>query len=136
MLQILRSQGAKIAGKLAADKAQRVLREINETVPILRGIGLGVENVSLKMGFPPEVSATLTGSVDGLDPDIIKKLRHDHKDKRTVVLLLEAANAASNFKDELQALGFHGIKVDLKVGLVPSVKLGLLPLPLPAGASA
>jgi hypothetical protein len=136
MLQILKSQGAKLAAKLTAEKAQRVLREFNETVPILRGIGLGVDNISLKMGFPPEVTATLIGSVDGLNPEIITTLRENHKDNRTIVILLEAAAAAANFKDELKTLGFNGIKVDLRLGLIPSVKLGLMPVALPAGAAA
>lgn len=60
MMQLIKSRAAA----MAVAKGQHVLREFNEVVPTLRGLGLGLTDVSLKLGMPPEISATLTGSVD------------------------------------------------------------------------
>jgi len=60
--------------------------------------------------MPPEVSASLVGSVDALDHDVIKEL------------------IARN----MEGLGFRGLKLDVRLGMFTSVKLGLLPAPIPA----
>src|SRR6266511_2647991 len=53
MLQLFKSRAAK----LAVEKGQQVLKEFNELVPTLRALGLGLSDVSLKLGLPPEISA-------------------------------------------------------------------------------
>jgi hypothetical protein len=128
MLQLLKSQAAKIA----VQKGQRVLTEFNELVPTLRGLGLGISDVSLKVGMPPEISASLTGSVDALDHDVIEALIARNKDNQTVAIVLEGLLTASNFRDQLEGLGFKGLRLDIRLGIFPSVKLGLLPAPIPA----
>lgn len=132
LLQLLKSQAAK----LAVDKGQRVLAEFNELVPTLRGLGLGISDVSLKLGMPPEISAALTGSVDALEHDVIKELIAHNQNNRTVKIVLEGLLTASNFRGQLVDLGFRGLKLDVRLGMFPSVKLGLLPAPIPAGLPA
>lgn len=131
LLQMIKTQAAKIA----VDKGQRVLKEFNELIPTLRGLGLGLTDVSLKLGMPPEISACLTGSVDGLDPDTIKMLKDAHKGNQTVAIVLEGLLTASNFREQLVDLGFRGLKLDIRLGMFPSVKLGLLPAAVPAGVA-
>ena len=129
LLQLLKSQAAKIA----VDKGQRVLAEFNELVPTLRGLGLGISAVSVKLGMPPEISAALTGSVDALEHDLIKELIASHQNNQTVKIVLEGLLTASNFRGQLVDLGFRGLKLDVRLGMFPSVKLGLLPAAIPAG---
>ncbi|HTI41598.1 MAG TPA: hypothetical protein VL693_07210 [Vicinamibacterales bacterium] len=129
LLQLLKSQAAKIA----VDKGQRVLAEFNELVPTLRGLGLGISDVSVKLGMPPEISAALTGSVDALEHDLIKELIASHQNNQTVKIVLEGLLTASNFRGQLVDLGFRGLKLDVRLGMFPSVKLGLLPAAIPAG---
>jgi hypothetical protein len=117
---------AQIAG-LAATKAQKVLKDFNEMIPTLRGLGLGLTDVSVRLGLPPEITAALTGCVDDLDADVIKELQQTKKHNRTVVLILEALLTVTNFKSQLSSLGFHGLRVDMTLGLFPGVRVGLLP---------
>jgi len=128
MLQLLKSQAAKIA----VQKGQRVLTEFNELVPTLRGLGLGISDVSLKVGMPPEISASLTGSVDALDHDVIEALIARNENNQTVAIVLEGLLTASNFREQLEGLGFRGLRLDVRLGIFPSVKLGLLPAAIPA----
>ena len=132
LLQMLKSQAAKIA----VDKGQRVLAEFNELVPTLRGLGLGISDVSLKLGMPPEISAALTGSIDALEHDVIKELITRHQGNQTVKIVLEGLLTASNFRAQLVDLGFRGLKLDVRLGMFPSVKLGLLPAAITAGVPA
>ncbi len=110
----------------AIDKAHEMLREFNETVPTLKAIGLSVSDVSFKMGIPPEIAATLVGSVSALDGVAIKDAKGRYRDNRVVTLILEALILASTFKSQLSGLGFAGVKVDVRLGLFPSVQVGLL----------
>jgi hypothetical protein len=116
---------------IAITKGQQVLREFNDLIPTLRALGLGFSDVSVKLGLPPEISATLTGSVDVLDRESIRELIDKHKENKTLTVILEALITASNFKEQLTDLGFRGLALDVRLGLFPSVKLGLLPMPIP-----
>jgi hypothetical protein len=128
MLQLLKSQVAKIA----VQKGQRVLTEFNDLVPTLRGLGLNISDVSLKLGMPPEISASLIGSVDALDHDVIEQLIARNSGNQTVTIVLEGLLTASNFREQLEGLGFRGLRLDVRLGIFPSVKLGLLPAAIPA----
>jgi hypothetical protein len=123
MLQVLTN--------VAITKGQQVLREFNDLIPTLRTLGLGFNDVSVKLGLPPEISATLTGSVDVLDRESIRALIDTHKENKTLTVILEALVTASNFKEQLTDLGFRGLALHLRLGMFPSVKLGLLPAPIP-----
>jgi hypothetical protein len=83
--------------------------------------------------MPPEISAALTGSVDALEHDLIKELIASHQNNQTVKIVLEGLLTASNFRGQLVDLGFRGLKLDVRLGMFPSVKLGLLPAAIPAG---
>jgi hypothetical protein len=123
MLQVLTN--------VAITKGQQVLREFNDLIPTLRTLGLGFSDVSVKLGLPPEISATLTGSVDVLDRDSIRELIDKNNQNKTLTVILEALVTASNFKEQLTDLGFRGLALHVRLGMFPSVKLGLLPVPIP-----
>jgi hypothetical protein len=115
---------------IAITRGQQVLREFNDLIPTLRALGLGFSDVSVKLGLPPEISATLTGSVDVLDAERIRALADRHRDNKTLTVILEALITASNFREQLTDLGFRGLALHVRLGLFPSVKLGLLPAPV------
>lgn len=112
---------------LAIHKGQHVLREFNDLIPKLRAVGLGLSDVSVRLGFPPEISASLTGTVDTLDPETLRELIARNKANKTLVIVFEALITASNFKEELQGLGLRGFRLDVRLGIFPGVRLGLLP---------
>ena len=120
----------QVFANLAVAKGQQVLREFNDLIPTLRALGLGFSDVSVKLGVPPEISATLTGSVDVLDPDAIRGVIDTHRDNKTLTIILEALVTASNFREQLTDLGFRGLALHVRLGMFPSVKLGLLPVPI------
>ena len=66
----------------AIEKARQLLRDFNETVPTLKALGLSVSDMSFKMGIPPEIAASLLGSIDALDSDGIKTVKERHQDNR------------------------------------------------------
>jgi len=110
----------------SAAKAQELLRELNDAIPKIKALGLSVESVGIKVGVPPEITARLVGSVAALDADEIGKMAKETGDNKLLGALLEALRTAATVKDYLQQVGFKGLRADARLGLLPSVEVGLL----------
>lgn len=109
----------------SASKAQELLRDFNDAIPKVKALGLSVENIVVKVGVPPEIAARLVGSAEALDADEIGKMSAATENK-LLGAILEALRTAANVKGYLQQVGFKGLTVDVKLGLLPSVEVGLL----------
>jgi hypothetical protein len=131
MLDNLKKGLGSVADKVS-DKTADAIREFNDTIPTIRALGLTVTDIALKMGVPPEISARFTGSVAALDQGRIKDLAAKHQGNRTIEVILEALRTTANFKDQLTQVGFRGVNVDVKLGLLPSVDVGLIAEDKPA----
>jgi len=110
----------------SAAKAQELLREFNDAIPKIKALGLSVESVGIKVGVPPEITARLVGSVAALDADEIGKMAKESGDNKLLGALLEALRTAATVKNYLQQVGFKGLRADARLGLLPSVEVGLL----------
>jgi len=108
------------------EKAHDVIREFNDMVPKIKAIGLSVENVGIKMGLPPEITARLVGSAAALDEKEIEKLAKENAGNKILGAILDSLRTAALFKEQLQSVGFKGVKIDVKLGLLPSVDISLL----------
>jgi len=80
------------------------------------------------MGIIPEIGATLTGSVETLDAEKIKKLIEKHQDNKILISILEALRTASNFKELLGELPFKGVQVNVDLSLPPKIAVSFLQL--------
>lgn len=109
----------------SASKAQDLLRDFNDAVPKIKALGLSVENIGIKVGIPPEITARLVGSTAALDADEIGKMSAGN-DNKLLGAVLEALRTAASVKGYLQQVGFKGLHVDVRLGLLPSVEVGLL----------
>ena len=108
------------------EKAHDVIREFNDMVPKIKAIGLSVENVGIKMGLPPEITARLVGSAAALDEKEIEKLAKENAGNKILGAILDSLRTAALFKEQLQSVGFKGVAIDVKLGLLPSVEISLL----------
>jgi hypothetical protein len=114
------------AASALAGKVEDTLRGFNDTIPTMQALGLSISDITFKMGILPEIGARLTGSVEALDQGKIKDLIQRHQGNKAVTVILEALRTAANFKGQLSKVGFKGIKVDVKLGLLPNVEVGLI----------
>ena len=118
-------EAAKVAGA-ALEKINESIADLNEAIPILKGLGLSVQNFHLNMGVPPEIGARLIGSIEAINADAFQKLIEGHPGKKVLVAILEALRTASMLKDQLEGLGFKGVEVDVTLGLSPKVSVQFL----------
>jgi hypothetical protein len=120
----LASQAGGLASALAG-QVDEVLRQLNEALPMMQAAGLSVEDMSIKMGVPPEFAAKIIGSVEALDEKRLGEMAKAAADNKLAAALLEALRTAAMFKEKL-SVAFKGVKLDVKLGVLPSIHVGLL----------
>ena len=119
------SRASELTGA-ATDAAGKIVREFNEALPTMRGLGFTISDLHVGMGLVPEVSAKLIASTDTIDVKKIKELIEKHPDNKTLVGVLNALQAAYNIKQEIGDLPLKGVEVALKLGLPPHISVGFV----------
>lgn len=105
----------------ATDTASGYLDEFNEALPTIRALGFSVRNVSVGMGLIPEVGASLIAAVDDVKVEKLNELIEANKEKKTLVAVLKALQAAYNIKQQFRDIPFRGVQIDMKLGLPPHI---------------
>jgi hypothetical protein len=122
MAEEAKSKAGDLGGAVL-EKVSQSQHDLNESLPILIGLGLSVRNFRVEMALVPVVRLTLVGSVAAIEPDKVKALIDTHKEKKLLVAVLEALRTASLMKDQLGDLGFRGVCADVALSLPPSINV-------------
>jgi len=110
----------------ASDAASKFLDEFNEALPTMRALGFTVRDLRIGMGLLPEIGAKLVASTDTMDPKKIDELIKKQQERKTLVALLKALQAAYNIKQQLADVSFKGVEIDVALGLPPHINVGFL----------
>jgi hypothetical protein len=141
-LESLKGSFASAAGAASqlADQASSVagkaLDEFNLALPTLRSLGFTMSDLHVGMGtLLPEISAKLIASTDTVEVKRIKELEEKNAEKKVLVVILKALEAAYNIKKELGDLPFKGVEISLTLGIPPKASIGFINSAV-AGAAA
>ena len=130
----LMGKAQELAG-VAAGAASDYLDEFNTALPTLQALGFSVRDFNVGMGLIPEVGATLVASIDNVNVSKLNELIEKNQEKKALVALLKALQAAYNIKQQVPDLQFQGIELDVKLGLPPHAGVKFL-RSAPAGEAA
>jgi len=126
---------AQELSRAPVDTASGYLDEFSEALPTLQALGFSMRDFNVGMGVVPEVGATLVASVDdvafmldyqGINVVKLKELIETNKEKKTLVALLEALQAAYTVRQRFKNLPFKAIQVDVRLGPPPDVGVKFL----------
>ena len=109
----------------AAEATGKFLDEFNEALPTMRALGFSLSDFRVGMGIIPEIGAKLIASTDTVDVKKIDELIKKQEEKKTLVAILKALQAAFNIKQQLN-IPFKGVQIDMKLGLPPHIDVGFL----------
>jgi hypothetical protein len=115
----------------AFDQLGRSQREVNETIPILKGLGLSVSNFKVDLALVPVIRFRLVGNVAAIEPDKLKVAIEKYKEKKLLLTVLEALRTAALLKNQLGDLGFKGVAADIVLTVPPAVNVEFLKDPPP-----
>jgi hypothetical protein len=125
----LKSLGSTVKGLVdsASDGASKLLDEFNEALPTMRALGFTVTRFRLNMALPPELLLTLVASVNTIDVGRIKELIQKNAEKKLLVAVLKALEAAYRVKEQLGDAAFETVHMDITLGLSPKIAVSFGP---------
>ena len=115
----------KLTGAVA-DTAGRALDEFNEALPTMRALGFTIRDFHMSMALIPELSVKLVASASTIDVKRIDELITQYKDKKLLVALLKALQAAYHVKEQLGEAYFGSVEMDLTLALPPRISVGFV----------
>ena len=124
-LKDMMSKAKELTGA-ATETAGKIVKEFNDALPIMRGLGFTISDLQVGMGLIPEIGAKLIASTDTIDVKQIKELIEKYPDNKTLVGVLNALQLAYNVKQEIGDLPLKGVEVTVKLGLPPHISVGFV----------
>ena len=79
------------------------------------------------MALPPELLLTLVASVNTINVGQIKELIQKNAEKKLLVTILKALEAAYHVKEQLGDATFAAIHMDITLGLSPKIAVNFGP---------
>ena len=125
----LKTLGGTVKGLVdtASDGVSKVLDEFNEALPTMRALGFTVTSFRLNMALPPELLLTLVSSVNTINAGRIKELIQKNAEKKLLVTVLKALEAAYHVKEQLGDATFETVQMDITLGLSPKIAVNFGP---------
>jgi hypothetical protein len=114
----------KLAG-LLDEKINMLLAEYSQAVSTLQTLGLVVGKIRVEMGLLPQVSTTIRGSINDLDPDKIQKLLDSNSDKKLLSAILSALLTLVRIRQVVDLKDSKNVVLDVTLGVPPKVSAQL-----------
>jgi len=112
-------------GSATKAKIDETLEEFKKATNLFGKFGFKVGKFKVVMGTLPEVSTSVSGSLEKVQVENIKQLIEDHKDNKLLVSMLKALITAKEVRDRIELPYFTGTKLDIKLGLPPKISFDL-----------
>ena len=106
---------------VAKGKVNEWLDEYKRAVAILEGFGFTVGKFTIGMGILPEIHTSISGSIENIREESLKKMIHEHQAETLLVSLLNALIMARRFWERAE-LKLTGVTLDVTLGVPPHIK--------------
>jgi hypothetical protein len=114
----------KFAG-LLDEKINSLLGEYSQAVESLKALGFKVGKLHLEMGILPQISTSIRGSIDDLDPVKIQKMLDDNPDKKLLTAILSALLTVFRIREMVDLRNSKDVVLDVTLGVPPKVSVVL-----------
>ena len=106
-------------------KIDETLEEFKKATDLFGKFGFKVGKFKVGMGALPEITTSVSGSLEGIQLENIKQLIEDHKDNKLLTSMLKALATAKEVRDRVELPYFTGAKLDVKLGVPPKISFDL-----------
>jgi hypothetical protein len=114
----------KLAG-LFDEKINLLLTEYSQAVATLQALGMEVGKIRVEMGLLPQVSTTIRGSINDLDPVKIQQLLDANPEKKLLNAILSALLTLARIREVVDLKSSKDVVVDVTLGVPPKVSAEL-----------
>jgi len=123
-LKGVKEKAADMGGATRA-KIDETLEEFKKAINLFGKFGFKVGKFKVGMGALPEISTSVSGSLEKVQVENISQLIEDHKDNKLLVSMLKALITAKEVRDRVELPYFTGAKLDIKLGVPPKISFDL-----------
>ena len=102
------------------------LDDFNTALPVLRDAGYVLDGVAIKLGLPPQITATLS-SGPGVSEDRLEALLAEHTERKLTTLIVKSVYHATKLQSMLEIQGMRPSGLSVDVGLVPDIVIKFAP---------
>ena len=120
----VKDKAADIGGAAKA-KIDESLEEFKKATDLFGKFGFKVGKFKVGMGALPEITTSVSGSLEGVQVENIKQLIEAHKDNKLLASMLKALVTAKEIRDRVELPYFTGAKLDIKLGVPPKISFDL-----------
>jgi hypothetical protein len=106
-------------------KIDETLEEFKKATVLFGKFGFKVGKFKVGMGALPEITTSVSGSLEGVQLENIRQLIEDHKDNKLLTSMLKALVTAKEVRDRVELPYFTGAKLDVKLGVPPKISFDL-----------
>jgi hypothetical protein len=114
----------KFAG-LLDDKINSLLGEYSQAVESLKALGFKVGKLHLEMGILPQISTSIRGSIDDIDPVKVQEIMDGNPDKKLLAAILSALLTVFRIRDMVDLKSSKDVVLDVTLGVPPKVSVDL-----------
>jgi len=104
------------------EKISEPINELSNGLPLIEEAGFKVEEISIDLGIPPEISIGFS-KMNEVKSESIQSLIDQHAERKILVIVLKALLTANNIQSKITFNKFIFAGVSIKLGLPPSVSL-------------
>lgn len=108
--------------EVAEVKVNEWLDEYKKATAILETFGFTVGKFTVSMGLLPEIHTSISGSIQNIREESLKKMIEEHQAETLLVSLLNALIMARGFWEHAE-LKLTGVTLDVTLGVPPKVKV-------------
>jgi hypothetical protein len=118
------ASGERFSG-LLDEKINSLLGEYSQAMESLKALGLKVGKIHLEMGILPQISTSIRGSIDDLDPVKVQKMLDDNPDRKLLTAILTALLTVFRIRDLVDLKSTKDVVLDVTLGVPPKVSVNL-----------
>ena len=117
----------KVSG-LTIESSTQVMQWLDEykkAVQSLQVFGLTIGKIHINAGILPEISTTLKGSINNIDPEKLNEMLEAKKDEKLLAAILSALLTLSKIREVVDLNLLHEVIINVSIGLNPRVSIDL-----------
>jgi len=119
MVGSLKEKAEEIEG-VAKEKVIEGMDEFKKAVTLLETFGFSIGRFTVGMGILPEISTSITGSIENIQVEGLKKIIEDHQADKLLVSMLNALIMAKRLWEHVE-LKLTAATLNVTLGMPPKI---------------
>jgi hypothetical protein len=111
-------------GDVAKGKVNEWVDEYKKAITVLETFGFTVGKFTVGMGVLPEINTSISGSIENIREDSLKKLIEEHQAETLLVSLLNALIMTRRLWEHMQ-LKLTNVTLHITLGVPPTIRTEL-----------